>query len=117
LVTGAEISHRAIIGPGLGLLHPTGVLIGGNVKIGKMATICNCCFISTQHYLDEKGPIIGNYLWAGPGCAILGKIILGNNVWIGPNASILKDIYSHMTVMGNPARAFPTDEFRKISFC
>ncbi len=48
VITGAEISHRAVIGPGLALLHPTGIVIGPGAKIGAEATICQGVSISTN---------------------------------------------------------------------
>jgi serine O-acetyltransferase len=112
VLTGAEISHNAVIGPGLGLLHPTAVMVGPNARIGKMATICQCVSVSISRSLDEVGPIIGDHLWAGPGCAIIGPVVVGDDVWIGPNAVVMKNVPPHMTVMGNPGRAVPKELFK-----
>jgi serine O-acetyltransferase len=115
VITGAEISHRAVIGPGLCLHHPTAVHIGPNIVIGKMANLCQCCTISTNLDTQEEGPVIGDYLWAGPGCAIMGPIRLGDRVRVGPNAALFKDVASEMIAFGNPARIMPKDAFSPTS--
>jgi serine O-acetyltransferase len=115
VITGAEVSHRAEIGPALAILHPTGVMIGPRVKIGKMATVCQGCSISQNTNLEEDGPTIGDHFWAGPGCAVMGQIRLGDHVWVGPNAVVFKDVDSNMTALGNPARIFHGQTFRNSS--
>lgn len=115
VITGAEISHRAVIGPGLCFHHPTAVHIGPNIVIGKMANLCQCCTVSTNLDIQEQGPVIGDYLWAGPGCAIMGPIRLGDRVRVGPNAALFKDVASEMTAFGNPARIMPKDAFSPTS--
>lgn len=115
LITGAEISHRAVIGPGLVLLHPTGIVIGPNVKIGKRAIICQGVTISTNYELLEAGieaeTVIGDDLWAGPNCAIMGPLLMGDHVFVGPNAVVNRAVNSYMKAIGNPARLMPTDSF------
>ena len=115
IITGTEISHRAVIGPGLGLLHPTAVMIGPRVQIGKAATICQSVTISSNHLNGDEGPTIGDHFWAGPGCVVMGPIFLGEGVWVGPNAVLLRSVQSYMNVQGNPARVFPREAFQRSS--
>jgi serine O-acetyltransferase len=106
-VTGAEISHRAQIGPGLCFLHPVGVHIGPGIQIGSNATICEC---SSVVFLNpENPPVVGDFLWLGPGARIMGDVTLGDQVRVGPNSVVLKNIASQMTAFGIPARALPKD--------
>jgi serine O-acetyltransferase len=112
LLTGAEISHRAVIGPYLAIVHPTGVHIGPGVKIGAHATICECASMVTNETVGEGVPAIGDHLWASAGCRIMGPIVLGDHVWVGPNSVVLKNVDSNMVALGIPARILPPD-FRR----
>ncbi len=115
IITGAEISHRAIIGPGLAILHPTGIVIGPNIKIGEGASLCQGITISTNYEFAEAGidaeTVIGDHLWAGPNCTILGPLLMGDHVFVGPNAVVNRDVNSHMKAIGNPARLMPAHAF------
>ena len=114
LITGAEISNNAVIGPGLIILHPTAVHIGPKIKIGANANICECCAIVTNVEKAEGEPIIGDYLWASSGSKIMGPITLGDHVWVGPNSVVLKDAASNMAALGIPARIIPKTFRRKF---
>jgi serine O-acetyltransferase len=107
LITGAEISNRATIGPYMVILHPTGVHIGPGVKLGAHATICECSSIVTNNTVGEGVPIIGDYLWASAGCRIMGPIVLGDHVWVGPNSVLLKNVESNVVALGIPAKIVP----------
>ena len=107
VITGAEISNRATIGPCMAIQHPTGVHIGSNVKLGAYATICECSSIVTNNTVGEGAPVIGDYLWASAGCRIMGPIVLGDYVWVGPNSVLLKNAESNTVALGIPARIIP----------
>lgn len=112
VITGAEISNRATIGPELAIMHPTGVHIGPRVKIGLHATICECSSIVPNLVVGEGSPIIGDYLWVSAGCRIMGPIVLGDYVWGGPNSVLLKNVESNVVALGTPARIMP-NTFRR----
>ena len=114
LITGAEISHQAKIGPNFAILHCSAVLIGPNVRIGKTSTICQSVSISTNRDVEERAPVIGDNFWAGPGAVIMGSIVLGNEVWVGPNSVLMKSVDSDMMVVGNPAKVIKKEVFSKI---
>ena len=115
VITGAEISNKAVIGPGLIILHPTAVHIGPKIMIGANACICECTAIVTNVEVGEGEPIIGDGLWVSSGGKIMGPIILGDHVWVGPNSVVLKDVESNMTAFGIPARIM-SKEFRRKFF-
>jgi serine acetyltransferase len=112
IITGAEISNKAIIGPALMILHPTALHIGPNVRIGADASLCECCAIFRNDGTSDGSPVIGDYLWASSGSKIIGSITLGDHVWVGPNSVIFKDVPSNMTAFGFPARIL-SKSFRK----
>lgn len=108
VITGAEISNKAIIGPGLKILHPTGVHLGPDVILGARAVICDSSSIVTNREPDgREKQVIGDSLWLSAGGRIMGNVLLGDKVWVGPNSVVLKDVESEMTAFGIPARIFP----------
>lgn len=114
IVTGAEISHKALIGPDLCFLHPVGVHIGPGVVVGKNATICEG---SSIVFTDgENPPVVGDFLWLGPGGRIMGNVIILDQVRVGPNSVVLKNIASQTTAFGIPARTIPKDFSPKNTF-
>ena len=103
LLTGAQISPRAIIGGALLISHPGGVVIGAGAAIG------NHCFLAggnTIGQLRGQGdrPVIGDYFFGGSGAKMLGKILIGDRVRVGANSVVLRSITDDNTAMGVPAR-------------
>ncbi|MFZ0927430.1 MAG: hypothetical protein WAN11_02450 [Syntrophobacteraceae bacterium] len=107
VLTGADVSHKADIGPGLVLLHPTGVVIGEGAKIGKNAIICQGCTISRNMDLYGEAPVIGDSFFCSPSGVIIGPLVIGDFVLAGPKSVVLKNVTSNNKVLGNPARALP----------
>lgn len=109
--TGAEISHKAKIGPSFYILHSVGVHIGPYITIGKNATICEN---SSIVFMDEESPpLIGDNLWLGPGGRIMGDVVIGNRVRVGPNSVVLKNVPDYTIALGVPAKNIPRKLFKK----
>lgn len=93
-----------IIGPGLSLAHPGTIVINGNCRIG------NNCRIQTGVTLgstngNSEAPKLGNNIFLGDGCKLIGDITIADNVQIGANAVVIKDITEKSTTWGGvPAR-------------
>lgn len=104
VITGAEISHNAEIGPGLRILHPIGIYVGPNVKIGFRSTFNQNSAISKNMTENSAEPVCGNYLALGPGAKIMGKITVGDRVFVGPNSALMEDTTDDTTVLGVPAK-------------
>jgi serine O-acetyltransferase len=103
ILTGAQISHRAIIGRGLVVYHPSGVVIGADAVIG------NHCYLTGGNVIGQlRGqgdrPVIGDYFYGGNGAKILGKIQIGDRVRVGANSVVIRSFPDDSTVMGVPAR-------------
>ena len=103
VLTGAQISPRAIIGKGLVIYHPQGTVIGASAVIGNYCTLAHGNTIG-QLYGDDDRPIIGDYFHAGPGARILGKIKIGNNVRVGANAVVIDSLPDGVTASIPPAK-------------
>jgi serine O-acetyltransferase len=66
-LTGADIGYGAKIGPGLRILHPTGIVITDKTKIGSRFTVHRCTIGSSP----DGSPIIGDDVSIAPGARVL----------------------------------------------
>lgn len=108
VITGAELSHNADIGPGLRILHPVGVYVGPDVTIGFRSTFNQNAAVSKNMTGHSAEPRCGNYLALGPGAKIMGRIEVGDRVFVGPNSVLMENVPDDTTVLGVPAK--PIDE-------
>lgn len=81
---------------GIGLVIHNRSVIGRNCTIGQGITIGG----RSKEY---QVPIIGDNVYLGAGCRILGPIKIGDNVIIAPNSVVIKDVPSNSMVAGIPA--------------
>ncbi|HVI08032.1 MAG TPA: serine acetyltransferase [Candidatus Binatia bacterium] len=94
---GIFISPDAEIGPGMVIHTPYGVFIPP-VKIGS-----NCTF-TTGTLINSGCKSVGDNVYFGAGCKIIGDVKIGNNVVIVANSVVLTDVPDNITIMGVPAR-------------
>lgn len=103
IYTGASISPRAIIGPGLYINHFGSIFIGA-VTIGENCNLSHEVTIGVAGRGDRRGmPTIGDRVYIAAGTKIFGKITIGNDVAIGANAVVTKSIPDCAVVAGVPA--------------
>jgi serine O-acetyltransferase len=97
LVTGVEISPRAIIGPGL-VVHTTHGVFVAETRIGR-----NCV---VQHGVAITHGVrsVGNNVYFGPGAKVIGRAAIGDNVRVVANSVVMTDVADNLTVIGVPAR-------------
>lgn len=84
------------IGGGLVLCHAHSTEINAQL-IGENCIIFQNVTIGTNG--SSIGPTIGNNVFFGAGCSVLGNIKIGNNVKIGANAVVVKDVPDNCTVI------------------
>lgn len=104
---GLYISSNAIIGNGLKLPHPTGIVIGNGVIIGSNVMIFQHVTLGGARigdYQDNNYPSIGNNVVIFAGAVIVGKITIGDNATIGANAVVLNDVPAGTTCVGIPGK-------------
>ncbi len=104
---GVYIHPDAEIGPGLRLPHPVGIVIGQGVKIGRNAVIYqNSTLGGARRGDSETGnyPQIGDDCLLFAGAVVIGGIRIGDGCTVAANAVVTRDIASHTTVAGVPAR-------------
>lgn len=101
---GADIAPSAKFGPGLKIVHTSGIVIGGGVNIGKNATILHGVTCGERRAINNLDPVlypsVGDNVIIGNSSSILGGIIVGNNVRISRHSLILKDVPNNTHVYG-----------------
>jgi serine O-acetyltransferase len=104
ILLGIHISIDCTIAPGIYIGHPGCIFIGAT-KLGKYCNISHEVTIGIGKLQSNTAiPIIGDYVYIGPGAKLFGDITIGNNVSIGANAVVSKTIPNGAIVMGNPGR-------------
>ncbi len=100
-VTGADIPINTVIGGGLLLPHPNGVVIHPDVRIGP-----NCLIFQQVTLGAHRGgiPTIGGHVDIGAGAKIVGPVVIGDNARIGMNAVVMIDVPAGGVAYGVPAR-------------
>jgi serine O-acetyltransferase len=94
---GIFISPDADIGPGLVIHTPYAIFIPP-VKIGAN------CTVGTGTLINSGCRSIGDNVYFGAGCKIVGPVKIGNNVVVVANSVVLTDVPDNTTIMGVPAR-------------
>lgn len=104
LVYNSSVPASVVIGKGSFFAYKgIGVVIHARVKIGRDCTIGQGITIGGRSK-KENVPVIGNRVYLGAGCRVLGDIVIGDNVIIGPNAVVIDNVPSNCIVVGVPAR-------------
>lgn len=103
VLTGAQISRRARIGPGFVVAHPQGVVVGCTTILGTRVTLCGHNTLGQRHGAGDR-PTVGDFVTLGAGAHVVGRITIGNYVAIGANAVVLRSVPSYATAVGVPAR-------------
>ncbi|CAH5220557.1 Serine acetyltransferase [Enterobacter cloacae] len=93
-----DINPRSTIGPGLKIVHFTGIVIRGNCNIGKNVVIRQNVTIGDRHDNDIGLSYIGDNVEIGANSCIIGNINIGSNVTIGAMSLINKSIPDNCVV-------------------
>lgn len=109
-LTGAEIEFNAVIGPGMFISHPVGIVIGRGTRIGSRVTIFQgvTCGARSWHP-DEiaRFPTIGDNCWLFAKASVLGGITVGNDCAVAAHAVLTTDLAPGALARGIPAVAVP----------
>ena len=101
LFSNCIIGRGAEFGPGLVLIHATGIVINGTVRGGSNISIEHQVTIGADR---RASPVIGSDVFIGAGAKIIGAISVGEGCRIGANAVVIHDVPAHCTAVGIPAR-------------
>jgi len=120
---GSDISWKAKIGPGLYISHGVNIVIGSGARVGRDLTILNGVTLGQKRRIEDwKGeenedgyPEVGDNVYLGTGCKVLGGIKIGRNVTIGANSVVTKDVPDDVIAAGVPARILREREAAEIA--
>lgn len=105
-----EIPINTQIGGGIYIGHPYCITINPKAVIGKNVNIHKGLTIGQENRGARKGaPVIGDRVWIGVNCTIVGHITIGEDVMIAPNTFVNCDVPSHSVVFGNPCIIKPKE--------
>lgn len=111
---GLEINPQVKIGEGLQIAHPYNITINNGAVLGKNVNLSKGVSIGQENRGGRQGaPAIGNQVFLGINCTVVGKITVGDNVLIAPNSFVNCDIPSNSIVIGNPCKIIPNSEATK----
>ena len=108
IILGAAIKPEADIGPGFYVGHTGVIRVHPKTKAGKNLSIGPGVILGEKGMGGKGAPVIGDNVYIGVGCKVLGSVTIGNNVKIGANAVVVKDIPDDSTAVGVPAKVIFT---------
>jgi serine O-acetyltransferase len=104
-LTGIDIHPGARIGSNLMIDHGMGVVIGETAEIGDNCLIYHGVTLGGVDMNPVKRhPTLGSNVVVGAGAKVLGNIRIGDHSRVGANSVVIKDVPSHTTVTGIPAK-------------
>jgi serine acetyltransferase len=103
-LTGCEIRPGAVIGPGLMVVHPSGVVIGGGTIAGaRLQLYGGNTFGSNEGQGIHGSPRVGDDAVFAAQAMAIGPVVIGDRVVVGAASVVLKDVASDAKVKGIPA--------------
>lgn len=103
MVYGIELGNQVELGEGVYFVHPIGIVIGGDAKVGNRVRFMGNNTVGTA---KENGyPVIEDDVTIGAGARILGPIRIGKGAVIGANAVVVRDVPAGAIVTGIPGVA------------
>jgi len=110
-IQGLEYASKCVVGGGLYLPHPRGVLFADGTVIGK-----NVSIYGNVRFLGKfsASPHVGHDVFIGDGAILIGGVIIGEGSTIGAGSVVTKDVAAGVVVAGNPARVIKVLEVAKV---
>jgi serine acetyltransferase len=81
------------------LPHPYGIVVHSMARLGTNVTLMQQVTLGSKDG-SREAPTLGNNVFCGAGCRILGKITLGAGAIVGANAVVTRDVPAGATVVG-----------------
>src|SRR3954447_14939015 len=101
MLTGIHIHRESDIGPGL-VIHNCSCIFVLTKRIGHSCTVNQGVTVGSVR--GTGWPTIGNNVYLGAGCKVMGGVIIGDNAVVSANSLVIADVPSNCTVLGVPAR-------------
>jgi len=97
-----HLGYDTFFGDDINFPHPSSIVIGERVRIGKGCTIYQGVTIGKDNNGDY--PIIENNVIIYPNSTLIGKIVVGENSIIGANSFVNSSVQENSIYAGNPAK-------------
>jgi serine O-acetyltransferase len=112
LFLGIEIHPAAQIGHSCFIDHGSGIVIGETAIVGHHCILFHGVTLggTGKHSGKKRHPTVGNHVFLGAGCKILGNITIGDRCKVGAGSVVVKDVPENCTVIGVPGRCFKNQE-------
>lgn len=112
-LTGAEFVPGCVVGPGLVLPHPQGIVIGLGARIGNNCTVLQHVTMGERYSQgsrsDHSYPTVGDDVLLAAGAVLLGAITVGSGAIVAANAVVLENVPTGALAVGVPARVVIKD--------
>lgn len=92
VLTGAEISGAATIGPGLRFTHTAGVIVGTGVVAGSNLTLYAGALLGNRATEPIGLPTLGSDVRICSKATVIGSIHVGDRAVVGAHALVLDDV-------------------------
>jgi serine O-acetyltransferase len=99
---GIELGKEITLGRGVFFVHPIGITVGGDSKVGDRVRFMGCNTVGTAR--GSGHPVVEDDVTLGAGARVLGPVRVGARAVIGANAVVLSDVPPDSVVVGMPAR-------------
>lgn len=110
---GIELGKEITLGRGIFFVHPIGITVGGDSKIGDRVRFMGCNTVGTAR--GEGHPVLEDDVIVGAGARILGAVRVGARAVIGANAVVLTDVPADSVAVGLPAKVVGLRDARRES--
>jgi serine O-acetyltransferase len=111
VLTGAEIRPDAKIGPGLVVVHPSGVVVGGSVVAGRNLSLWGSNTLGYAWRGESGGkpgsPTLGDDVALFTHASVVGGVTVGDRVLIAAYSLVLDDMPDDTWPRGIPAKPAP----------
>jgi serine O-acetyltransferase len=102
VVFGIELGNEITLGRGVFFVHPIGVVVGGDARVGDRVRLMGSNTVGTAK--DNGYPVVGDDVTLGAGARVLGPVAIGARAVIGANAVVVSDVPPGSVAVGIPAK-------------
>jgi serine O-acetyltransferase len=99
---GIELGKEIRLGRGVFFVHPIGITVGGDSRVGDRVRFMGNNTVGTARGAGH--PVIEDDVLLGAGARVLGAVRVGARAVIGANAVVLTDVPADSVAVGLPAK-------------
>jgi len=113
---GVDIHPGCRLGRGITIDHATGVVLGETAVLGDNVYLMHDVTLGSTGTSQghDRHPKIGDGVFLGAKCTILGNIVVGEGATVAANALVTKPVPPGHTAIGMPAKNMPPKDSSKL---